>query len=290
MNSPAARNSSGLSAPSALGATHSPAPAARILLIEDRTGRAQLGAAALAALGYEVHLADDSRDALGRVFEEHFDAVVMDCHMPHLDGYAASMAIRAAETQRHPIIALAATHRGCDRQRCRAAGMDECLEKPIALARLAETLVALLPSAQCPYPHFPATGRAAVQTLAAAAAPAAFPPSGIDLASALERMGGDRELLAKLADSFRETAPATLDRLAAAAAGRDPTQTALLAHTLRGSVSLFSAHRSAVLLNLLEPAAMEENWSEVDRLLGELTADLLTVRTTLAQIFRASAP
>ncbi len=106
----------------------------KVLVAEDNLVNQEVAQAVLAASGCDVRLADNGREALAAIQNEHFDLVFMDCQMPEMDGYAATRAVRALEEQgmiRHiPIVALTAHATEADRQLCLMAGMDSFLTKP----------------------------------------------------------------------------------------------------------------------------------------------------------------
>ena len=122
------------------------APAcARILLAEDNGVNQAVACAMLENLGYEVEVANDGAEALDLLAAGEFDAVLMDCQMPRMDGFEASREIRARESRagagRHVVIvALTANAMEGDRERCLEAGMDDYLAKPFKLAELAAVL------------------------------------------------------------------------------------------------------------------------------------------------------
>ena len=111
-----------------------PPAAGRILLVEDEPVNQQVSTRMLEKGGYEVELAVNGAEAVERMAAGAFDAVLMDCQMPVMDGYEATARIRAAELaggRRTPIIALTASARGEDVERCLAAGMDDYVSKPV---------------------------------------------------------------------------------------------------------------------------------------------------------------
>ena len=115
--------------------------AGRVLLAEDNPVNQQVGEAMLAKLGLAVAFAANGEEAVHLAGTETFDLILMDCHMPVMDGYEASAAIRArASAQRVPIIALTANVMEGNRERCLAAGMDDFLAKPYSLDQLQEVL------------------------------------------------------------------------------------------------------------------------------------------------------
>jgi CheY-like chemotaxis protein len=101
--------------------------------------------------GYAVHVAEDGAAAVQAVMSRGYALVLMDCHMPLLDGFAATAAIRALEAplvRRTPIVALTAGVMAKDRARCIEAGMDDFLAKPLISAALDATLERWLPAAE----------------------------------------------------------------------------------------------------------------------------------------------
>jgi len=121
--------------------TGPPAPVRplRILLAEDNPVNQLVVTAVLEKHGHTVVPAGDGRQALAAVLDGGFDLVLMDVHMPEMDGYAATAAIRDAEkhTGNHvPIVALTAAAMEGDREISLAVGMDDYLAKPVRSAEL----------------------------------------------------------------------------------------------------------------------------------------------------------
>ena len=112
----------------------------KILLVEDNPVNQRVAQRVLQKLAAEVTLANNGAEALERIAESPFDAVLMDCQMPVMDGFTATRRIRELEkgsgTKRLPIIALTANVMSEDRENCIAAGMDAHLGKPIEPAQL----------------------------------------------------------------------------------------------------------------------------------------------------------
>jgi two-component system sensor histidine kinase/response regulator len=105
----------------------------RLLLAEDNTINQLAAVAMLTKAGYAVDAVRNGAQAVRAASATRYDAILMDCQMPQLDGYEATTAIRLHEgPDRHtPIIALTAGPHDDDRGRCARAGMDECLAKPL---------------------------------------------------------------------------------------------------------------------------------------------------------------
>jgi CheY-like chemotaxis protein len=107
--------------------------------------------------GFHVHSVNDGREALDALSMSSYDAVLMDCQMPNLDGYEATRELRRREGDaRHtPVIAMTAHAMDADRERCNAAGMDDYLTKPVRAQVLTATLERWTQSA-APAPAEPA--------------------------------------------------------------------------------------------------------------------------------------
>jgi CheY-like chemotaxis protein len=110
-----------------------------ILLAEDNRVNQKVASRLLEKRGHHVVLAENGAEALAALAQHSFDLVLMDVHMPGMDGIAATLAIRGQEeiTGLHQlIIAMTALAMKGDRERCLAAGMDGYLSKPIDLEQL----------------------------------------------------------------------------------------------------------------------------------------------------------
>ena len=118
----------------------------KILLAEDEPVNRLVAEAMLASLGCSVDTVGDGRAAVERAGAVRYDAVLMDCRMPEMDGLAATVAIRQAEGEgrRVPIIALTANAMEGDRERCLAAGMDDFISKPMTVEQIEAALRNLL--------------------------------------------------------------------------------------------------------------------------------------------------
>ncbi len=143
---------------SAVPAAETPAPAApaplaaadvpvlrRVLLVEDNPVNQQVARELLRRAGCAVDLAEHGEEAVRLATARSYDVVLMDCHMPVMDGFTATARIRAGEAEapgrpRTPIVALTASALSEDEARCRAAGMDDFVTKPVRKQALLEAL------------------------------------------------------------------------------------------------------------------------------------------------------
>ena len=114
----------------------------RVLVVDDNMVNQMVAARLLERLGYQVDIASDGEEAVGKIREQPYEAVLMDCQMPVMDGYEATRAIRdmGQPTSETPIIAVTADAMAGEREKCIAAGMDDYLPKPIDRNALKQTL------------------------------------------------------------------------------------------------------------------------------------------------------
>jgi signal transduction histidine kinase/CheY-like chemotaxis protein len=114
----------------------------RVLVVEDNAANLKVTVRIVERLGYRAEVAGNGVEAVSILQRVQYDAVLMDCQMPEMDGYEATRLIRAGETAgRHvPIIAMTAAALAGDRERCLAAGMDDYISKPVKLHVVAALL------------------------------------------------------------------------------------------------------------------------------------------------------
>ncbi|AKT29688.1 response regulator [Pseudomonas syringae pv. actinidiae] len=119
---------------------------ARVLLVEDNPVNQLVAKGILSKLGCEVIISSHGGEALEQLEHGHFDLVLMDCNMPVMDGYEASRQIRSSGRWPNlPIVALTANAMPDERERCKAAGMNDYLAKPFRRTELAGILDQWIP-------------------------------------------------------------------------------------------------------------------------------------------------
>ncbi|GAI80923.1 unnamed protein product, partial [marine sediment metagenome] len=121
--------------------------AGKVLVVEDDSVNQKTILAMLKKVGLETDVANDGEQAVQKATDGHFDLVLMDMHMPNMNGYEATKALRKKGFT-IPIVALTASVMKSDADRCLAAGCDHYLPKPIDREKLFETLGKYLPSAR----------------------------------------------------------------------------------------------------------------------------------------------
>jgi signal transduction histidine kinase/CheY-like chemotaxis protein len=244
-DAPAATDSaSPLQAPPALAAIRG----ASILLAEDNALNQQVASELLADAGMSVDIACTGREAVAMAQRKAYDLVLLDMHMPEMDGLEASRTLRAMpQFSALPIVAMTANVMQADRDQCMAAGMNDFIGKPIEPEALWQVLLrwikplreAAPPRAEAP-PPAPRTPATAKVTLATNVPP--FPAiEGIDTAGGLRRMLGKRDLYASLLKDFADAEQNTASAIRMALARNDVEAARRIAHTLKGSAANIGA-------------------------------------------------
>jgi signal transduction histidine kinase/FixJ family two-component response regulator len=122
--------------------------APHVLIAEDSPVNRIVATRAVERCGCRTTVVADGREALSVLEREHFDAVLMDCHMPEIDGYTATRALRKREGDgpHTPVIAMTTSAARTDVERCLAAGMDDYVSKPMRHQTLQQTLRRWVPA------------------------------------------------------------------------------------------------------------------------------------------------
>ena len=222
-----------------LPASHRPQLAGiRLLLVEDNAVNREFAAELLRSEGVQVVEVEDGEQAVTRVQQETFDAVLMDIQMPQMDGLEATRRIRAlAQTPggEHlaelPIIAMTALAMVHDEANARAAGMNAHIAKPVEPAHLLNLLAQWVPAAPPPAATPPATETAA--------AVPALPPdlavlTALDARAGVHRIGGKVEAYRRQLRRFREHYADAVQALARLVSEGDADRAEAYCHALKG--------------------------------------------------------
>jgi two-component system sensor histidine kinase/response regulator len=262
---------------------------ARVLLAEDNELNQQVATELLQAAGYVVDLAVNGKEAVRMVGESTYDVVLMDMHMPVMDGEQATRLIRANPAfAKLPILALTANAMEDDLRRCYEAGMNDRVTKPIEpaelFAKLKQWMAPGIHAAQ-PFVSAASHGGAAELDLA---------HTGLDVERALARLMGNRTLyrsvLEKLAfGPMAASAETLVDELRSG--DRDAAQRT--AHSLKGVAGTVGASELEARARELESAFRAGKAdAEIERIHERVSSELrrlvATLRTALGPIHEAS--
>jgi PAS domain S-box-containing protein len=230
-----------------------------ILVAEDNVINQKVILQQLALLGFAADIANDGLEALKRWHSGDYALLLTDLHMPKMDGYELTAAIRAEEKDhRHlPIIALTANALKGEAQHCREFGMDDYLSKPAPLASLAVILDKWLPVA-------------------------AAKPVDISLLAAL--VGDDPEIISDFLQHFNDSAKQIAAELTTACAEGEAGQARGAAHRLKSSARSVGALVLGDLCEKIEQAAMAHKLEELTELLPRFEVEIASVRKYLDKV------
>ncbi|MGA8492345.1 MAG: response regulator [Terriglobales bacterium] len=241
----------------------------RVLVAEDNPVNQAVVLRVLQKMGHSTSLAENGKDALALASTERFDIVFMDVQMPEMDGMAATAAIRESEKKsgrkRLPIFAMTAHAMKGDRERCLEAGMDGYITKPVRFSDIEQTLSDI--------------ARAPIVPAKAAAAATSW-----DKTEALNRIGGDEQLLQELCQIFLEESPKLLQKLQQAVAAGDPGEVSRAAHSLKGESSYLGAGGTSQAARQLEEMGNHKDLSRASETLAVLEREVASLQRDLAKL------
>ncbi len=216
---------------------------ARILVVEDNATNQFVASAVLEQMGMIVDIASNGREALRKLANATYDLVLMDIHMPIMDGLEATRAIRATPQGAHlPVVARTASAYPEDRALAAEAGMNDFLSKPVDPQRLASVLLRWLPIKDKPL--------IAAGTPAEAGSSSLLQLPGFDVHGAVTRLGSEKLLLRVLA-TYNQDFADWESRARTAWQSGDLVNLRHLAHNLKGgssSAGAVEAERAAAAL------------------------------------------
>ncbi len=260
-----------------------------LLLVEDNSVNQEVATGLLRYAGHTVKVAGDGFEALAALRCESFDAMLLDCQMPRLDGYETARRIRAGDdsdlARLNPglhIIAMTAHALEGDREKCLTAGMNDYLTKPLMIEELAASLERVPMRAASP-PAPPAVPVPASEPPAAPLDPA--------MVQRLRKLGTHNALLpARLTDVFCSDAATRLAALQNGVARADAVQLNQEAHALKGAALNVGARSLADLCHQLELLGKSGTTTGAAELLDALATELERVTRALRLEFSTPAP
>ena len=240
----------------------------RVLVVEDQPLNREVAIGILTSLGLSVDTANHGGQALDILATRHFDAVLMDCEMPVMDGFSATVAIRRRESgaKRIPIIALTADATPAGRDACLAAGMDDYLAKPFRREALHATLVRWLSPA----------GEPLLDT------------ATLEALRALPRSGA-KDMLCHIGELYLVDSRGLVASIEQSLSAGNSADLARAAHAWRSYNGNVGAHGLARLCRELEDMARQGDFAAAREIYTRITSLHLRVRDELEFAMRRSA-
>ena len=228
-----------------------------ILVVEDNETNQKVIVRQLALLGYAADIVANGYLALEKWRNGSYALILSDLHMPEMDGYALTEAIRSLEQgQNHiPIIALTANALTGESDRCRAIGMDDYLSKPVQLVDLESILTAWIPSATTMSETSSGTGTPDTH------------PRTVDISVLEKLVGNDPEVIRELLSDFQIKATKIAETLVSACLDGQALKVGELAHKLKSSARTVGALALGEHCAELEMAGMSNNIDGLNTLL-----------------------
>ncbi len=243
-----------------------------ILLAEDNAVNQKLAVTLLSKWGHKIDVVPNGVQAVQRAKQHSYDVILMDLQMPEMGGYEATRLIREYEREKGrntPIVAMTANAMNEDRQRCLDAGMDDYVSKPLDTEGLRAVLESIAPIS-------------AATAVAAPAAEAAF-----DYAQALAQ--ADPWVIETIGQAFLDDCPRQMKEIEDAIRSGERTTLTRSAHTLRGLVGNFNAHRIEALARQLEHQDGTPDLSAAADLFVTLAAEIGALNDALSRMLAQSA-
>lgn len=284
----------------------------RILLVEDNDINRQVATEILESAGVVVNTAGNGKEAVEAVFgmpvedyrlkpdsngkiepdnqhlsiinHQYYDAILMDVQMPEMDGIEATKRIRTWEfgiresdssVIRIPIIAMTAHAMKSDQQKCYEAGMDDYVAKPIDTEQLFSVLANCIKPEKRNLELKTENSEYSVSDFQFPVSSSEFP--GIDIKSALKRLGGNKKLLRNILAEFSRDYDKISDEIRNALREGDTELAVRLSHTMKGVAGNFSAQELYKASVELEKGIRKNNTGDMDSLLDNFENALIQV-------------
>jgi signal transduction histidine kinase/CheY-like chemotaxis protein/HPt (histidine-containing phosphotransfer) domain-containing protein len=236
-----------------------------ILIAEDGLINQKVAVGLLTNWGHEVAVANDGQEAIDALSDRDFDVVLMDVHMPVMDGLEATAKLREMEfgSNKHtPVIAMTASAMKGDRERFLDAGMDDYISKPFEPATLQEMLVEYTPEAKRPD-----SGK--LQVMPEIAVLPVF-----DWQAAEQRIPGGKRGIRDMSGDFMDECARLLRDVQSGLENSDHALVHRSAHTLKSTAALIGARRLAAVAQQLEFAGKESDTAQMQSLLEPLKREV----------------
>ena len=266
-----------------------------VLLVEDNPVNRQVAQRLLTLIGLSHEHAENGRLAVEKLESgARFDAVLMDCQMPIMDGYTATRYIRKLQGEdalpKFPIVAMTANAMVGDREKCIASGMDDYMSKPLNRGLLEQMLQKWLPSGATSRTMAPAPAPIARPVMPIAPAPThadATPINAQIVNDLMDMMGAE---FADLVRVYLEDSPKALAILERAATSNDLDGLIAPAHSLKSTSANLGALMLADMAKRIEHGARSGTIGEPVLLVAQLTHEFQRVSLHLRQLLSQMAP
>ncbi len=259
-------------------------PKLKILIAEDNEINQVVAEKILQEVGCITVVANNGHEAVNKYKTQSFDLILMDLHMPDMDGLQATATIRELEQENHqhiPIIALTANALKGDAERCIAAGMDGYVAKPFHSKDLLNAIKA-----------------------AVSAPPASEPQSDpvtptdnlandlddiLDREKIADRLGGNIALLTRLIDLFSQQCTLQMESLQTALATQDSQLLKETSHALKGAIGNFTEKSAYLAAFELEKMGEQNDFSQAEAVINTLGTEVQKMEEALRALAKGGS-
>jgi CheY-like chemotaxis protein len=247
-------------------------PQATLLVVEDNPINQEVTRYQLEKMGYRADIAKDGIDALAMLERNDYALVLMDCHMPQMDGFETTARIRSRSDDKAqiPIIAVTASGSSGERDKCLQAGMDDFLLKPFRKEELSDKIKKWLPSASPSEPAGKSSGALSEIT--------------DDVRSGLKRLEEDygKEMVQKILEMFIPDAESRIARIDQAIKQEDFRALEESAHGLKSGAANIGATEISDLCRQLETQGELGLIGDAPEVMRKLQASWTVVRAHIS--------
>ncbi|MDX9753422.1 MAG: response regulator [bacterium] len=246
----------------------------QVLVAEDNPFNQKLISRILSQMGHQYTIASNGREAVHYFMENSFDLILMDLHMPEMDGVEACKQIRDYEKKkdyRTPVLAITAAAMKGDMDSCLAAGMDGYLAKPMKSHELMQKMVELLPSKIIP-------------TTCHVEAPPVYDDAVLNPRFLLEQVEDDLEILREMVSSFLDSAATSLGQIHDSILREDFHGLKVSSHGIKGALGFLGAQRARDAALRLEIIGKEEQRDPMDQAWKDLQNEMRLLIDRMKQL------
>ena len=249
---------------------------AKILIVDDNTINQLVAQGMLEVYGLDCHIASNGIMALKMLNEDSYDLVLMDCHMPIMDGYEATRKIRllSGEKLNHniPVIAMTASAMRGDREKCLAAGMNDYIAKPIDAENLQSVLLGWLPQSSHKQIQPSIESKKAINGIN---------NKVYDYTAVHTRLAGNEELVKTITIKFINSIKNHIENLKQNVRVADIDKVIAAAHKLKGSAATIGCIRLSELAYEIEQAGYCKDIEKIHIKSSQLLPCYILTKTTV---------
>jgi len=253
----------------------------RILLAEDNIINQEVAIGMLLLMGCRVDVAENGIEALESFARNQYDLVLMDCHMPVMDGYKATKKIRELERLQDatatPVIALTADVQKGIQEKCEQAGMDFYMSKPFSQPKLLEILRLWLPNTNTPHTTSQQTQKEETKTSSL------LDSNRLEMLRHLGETSG-RDIIGRSIKHFLNALPDSIKELRAATNEKDFKNVRLIAHNMTSGSANLGATDLSEAFSTLETAAREQQFDEIKTLVAYIEENAPLTLSALTEL------